>query len=258
MKHLVAGKGFIGSSVGERLEGEVKYLDRSTGEFQHDITEDFSINEEFDTLHHTVGLAPGFATREQYREVHVEGTRNLLKAVDADKIIYISALNPELDHPFFSTKKEAEKMIRESDMEHTILRPSTVIGRGNKLLDMMRKASFMRVFPQVNTRMQPIRLEDLVDAAKKVSRDRDGETLNLAGPKKMTVSEMAKRLYREEGKSCEVIPLPEGFLETFIDTFGIINRPPLTRENAILMDADNTTDENHAPQLTQLQKPFKN
>lgn len=258
MKHLVAGKGFIGSAVGEKLEGEVKYLDRSTGEFQDDVTEEFSIEEDFDTLYHTIGLAPGFATREQYRKVHIEGTKNLLKAVEAEKIVYISALNPELDHPFFQTKKEAERLVRESDMEHTILRPSTVIGRGNKLMDMMRKASFLRVFPQVRTRMQPIKLEDFVDAAEKVSDNRNGETLNIAGPEKMTVSEMAKRLYREEGKSCEIIPLPEGFLEAFIDTLGIINRPPMTRENAKLMDADNTTDENHAPQLTQLQKPFKN
>lgn len=256
MKHLVIGKGFIGSAIGETLEGEVKYLDRTTGEYQQDVTEEFSIEEEFDTVYHTVGLAPGFATQEQYEKVHVEGTRNILDAVNAEKIIYISALNPELDHPFFQTKKEAEELVRESEMKHTILRPSTVIGKGNKLLDLMRKGSITRVFPEVKAEMQPILLEDLVDAAEKVSSGRDNETLNMAGPEKMTVSEMAEKLYRQEGRNCTVIPLPEGALEAFLDTLGRVNRPPLVKENARLMTADNTADENHAPQLTQLEKAF--
>lgn len=256
MKYLVAGKGFIGSAIGQSLEGEVKYLDRSSGDYQEDITEEFSVDEKFDVLYHTVGLAPGFATEKQYEAVHVEGTKNLLEAVNADKVVYISALNPDIDHPFFQTKKESEEIIRDSNMEHTILRPSTVIGEGNKLLEKIRRASATRVFPEVPTRMQPIRLEDLVDAAEKASRDRDGETLNIAGPEKMTVSEMAQKLYREEGRSCEIIPMPEGFLETFIDTLGVINRPPLVRVNRKLIGADNTTDENHAPQLTQLEKTF--
>ena len=257
MKYLVIGKGFIGSALGKQLEGEVKYLDRSTGDYQQDVTEEFSIEEEFDVVYHTVGLAPGFATEKQYEKVHVKGTENILEAVNTDKIIYVSALSPEIDHPFFQTKRKAEELIRESDFAHTIVRPSTVIGEGNKLLEMIKKFSVTRVFPHVPTRMQPIRLEDLVDAMEKTSRKKDNETLNMGGPEKMTVSEMAKRLYNQEGRGCEIIPLPEGFLEFFLETVGKVNRPPLTKENAKLMDAENTTEQNHAPQLTQLQKPFR-
>lgn len=256
MKHLVIGKGFIGSAIGEQLEGEVKYLDRTTGEYQQDVTKEFDIEEEFDTVYHTVGLAPGFATKKKYEKVHVKGTKNILDAVKTEKIVYISALNPELDHPFFQTKKKAEELIKGSEMNYTILRPSTVIGDGNKLLDMMRKASITRMFPEVPTMMQPIRLEDLVEAAEKVSEGRDNETLNIAGPEKMTVSQMAEKLYRQEGRTCTVIPIPEGALEAFLNIFGYIKRPPLIRENAKLITADNTTDDNHAPQLTQLEKAF--
>jgi len=256
MKHLVIGKGFIGTEIGKQLKGEVKYLDRSTGDYQQDITEKFQIEEQFDTVYHTAGLAPGYATEKQYQKLHVKGTENILDAVKTEKIIYISALNPEIDHPFFQTKKQAEKLIRESDIKHTILRPSTVTGKGNKLLEKIRDLSFIRVFPQVPTEMQPITLENLGDIAAKVSNSRDNETLNIAGPEKMTVSEMAQKIYRQKGRDCEIIPLPEGFLEAFIKTFGIINRPPMIRENYKLIGANNTTDENHAPQLTQLEKPF--
>ncbi len=256
MKHLVAGKGFIGSAVGEALEGEVKYLDRSTGDFQQDVTEEFSIDEEFDVLYHTIGLPPGFASRQAYQSIHVEGTRNLLEAVDADKVVYVSAVMCDIDHPFFRTKREAERLIRESDMEHTILRPSTVAGDGNKLMEMIKKFSFTRVFPEVPTKTQPVKLEDFVKAAVNVADSRSGETLNIAGPEKMTVTEMASRLYSQNGHSCETIPLPDGFLEDFLKLFGVINRPPFTRYNATLIGAENTVDENHAPQFTQLQDPF--
>lgn len=256
MKYLVIGKGFIGSALGNRLEGEVKYLDRSTGKYQQDVTEEFEIEEEFDVVYHTVGLAPGFATRKQYEKVHIQGTENILNAVKTDKIIYISALNPKLDHPFFQTKKKAEELIRESDIKHTILRPSTVIGEGNKLLETIRDTSFLRVFPKVTTRMQPISIEDLIDCMIYVKDKRDNETLNLAGPEKMTVSEMAEKLYAQEGRDCGIIPLPEGFLAAFIKTFGYVNMPPLIRDNHTLMGADNTTDENHTPQLTQMEDAF--
>ncbi|MFB6114715.1 MAG: NAD-dependent epimerase/dehydratase family protein [Candidatus Nanohalobium sp.] len=256
MKYLVAGKGFIGSALGEQLDGEVKYLDRSSGDYQEDITEEFEIEEEFDVVYHTIGLPPGFATGKQYEEVHVKGTENLLEAVNADKIVYISALNPELDHPFFETKRKSEELVKNSEMDHTIIRPSTVMGRGNKLLDLMRKTSVTRMFPRISTRMQPIKLEDLTDCLVKVADKRNGEALNIAGPEKITVSEMAEKLYREEGRDCLIVPLPDGVLEEFLKTFGFINRPPMIKENAKLLKADNTTESNHAPQLTQLQKPF--
>ncbi|MFB6180546.1 MAG: SDR family oxidoreductase [Candidatus Nanohalobium sp.] len=254
MKHLVAGKGFIGSSLGEKLDGEVKYLDRSGADYNFDITEEFEIRESFDTVYHCIGLAPGFATREKYHAVHVEGTRNLLNAVNADKIVYVSALNPEPDHSFFNTKQEAEKLVKESDIAYTVLRPSTVTGGGNRLLDLMRKASVTRMFPDLPTRTQPIALEDFVDCLAKVSDSRNGEVLNIAGPEKMEMFELAERIYREEGRRCFRLPLPEGFPEAFLNLVGIANVPPFTRENSVLVTADNTTDENHAPQLTQLQK----
>ncbi|MFB6175429.1 MAG: hypothetical protein ABEJ87_05690 [Candidatus Nanohalobium sp.] len=256
MKHLVAGKGFIGTALGERLEGEVKYLDRSSGDIKQDITREFNLEEKFDTVYNTVGLAPGFATEKQYRKVHVEGTRNLLNAVNTEKFVQVSALRCEVDHPFFNTKKEAEQLVKDSGLEHTVIRPSTVIGRGNKLLELMKKASITRVFPRTPAKMQPVTVENLVDCLVKVQDTRNGETLNIAGPEKMTVTEMAEKIYREEGRNCTLLPIPPEFFEDMLKTLGTVNRPPLTKQNWKLIKADNTTDTNHAPQLTQLEKAF--
>lgn len=251
MKILVAGNGFIGRNVVEKLREKhlVKTLDRKNGTYQQDITEKFSIKEEFDVLIHTIGLAPGMHSSEAYREVHVEGTRNLVKGVDAGKIIFLSALKAdEIDHSFFQTKKETEEIIKNSESDYTILRPSTVYGKGNKLLDLMRKAAPTRVFPDIKTRTQPIHIEDLVEMISRSVEEFSGETLELGGPEKMTSGELARKIYREEGYSCTLIPVPRLIQKTglvLLDPFP----GPFNRENIELLKHENTTEVNDAEKV---------
>jgi uncharacterized protein YbjT (DUF2867 family) len=251
MKILVAGNGFIGRNAVEELRENhlVKTLDRGNGTYQQDIMEKFSIEEEFDVMIHTIGLAPGMHSEKAYREVHAEGTRNLLKGVKAEKIVYLSALGAgEIDHSFFRTKKKAEKLIKNSESDHTILRPSTVYGEGNKLLELMRKAAPTRVFPNIKTRTQPIHIEDLVEIISRSVEEFSAEILELGGPEKMTAGELARKIYREEGYSCTLIPLPRLLQKTgltLLDPFP----GPFNRENIRLLENQNTTDRNDAEKI---------
>lgn len=257
MKVLVAGDGFIGTNIKQKIvsDHEVKTLDRSKGDFQQDITEEFSLDEEFDVVVHTIGLAPGFNTDEEYRSVMVEGTENLLDAVETDKIIYISALRAgEIDHPFFNAKRESEEIIEKSDTDYTIIRPSTVIGEGNKLLEMIKKTAPTRVFPKIRTWTQPIKIEDLVDLVLKSLDDYEGRTLNAGGPKKLQVGEMARQIYRQEGYSCFLIPFPLAIAKFTLE-LNLLPRP-FFRENKILLETENTTDDNHASKILELSNPF--
>jgi NADH dehydrogenase len=245
MKILVAGTGFIGSRIVEQLEGghEVKTLDRRGGDFQVDITEEFEIDEEFDVLYHTIGLAPGMKSRELYEKVHVDGTRNLLDAVESDKVVYISALGVgEVEHSFFQTKEEAEELIKDSSNNYTIIRPSTVYGEGNKLLEMMKKGAPFRVFPNIKTETQPIHIDDLAEILKRSAKEFDGETLELGGPEVMTVGELARKLYREEGFSCLLLPMPRILQETGIKLVPLSG--PFSDENIQLLRQQNTVEEN--------------
>ena len=255
---LVAGKGFIGTSLGERLQEDhqVEYLDRSGADYQRDITQAFNLDHEFDVLIHTIGLAPGFKDEEEYRRVHVSGTRNLINCVEADHVVYLSALGAgEVDHSFFRTKKKAEDIVRDSGMIHTIIRPSTVSGRGNKLLEMIRSLAFTRIFPDISTRTQPIAVEDLSDLmAEILEMEEPDHMVNAAGPLSMTIGEMARELYHDEGYRCVLMPAPQVILEwSMMD----ILPPPFHRENRQLLRHDNTTGENHALQiLGDLRSPF--
>lgn len=253
MKVLIAGKGFLGEAVGERLEeeNEVSYLSRSDADFEQDITEEFELDEEFDVLIHTVGLAPGFYSAEQYRKVHAEGTRNLIDAVEAEKVIYISALGAgQNSHSYFKTKEQAEETVKESAEEFTVLRPATIYGEGNQLLEMIRKMAFTRIFPNLKTEMQPIRLEDMVEIVGGTLDSYDGEVLNVAGPEKMTMGQMGRGIYREEGYSCLLIPFADFKAKIALTVFGFLP-PPLNRENLEILDK-NLDFQNDAEDIVEL------
>lgn len=260
MKILIAGIGFIGSELADSLnqKHEVTTLDINEGDIEQDITESFSIEEEFDIVFHTVGLAPGFYSEEMYEKVHTEGTRNLLNAINCNKIVYISALNADRNtNPFFTTKLKAEELVRESDFEQSIVRPSAVYGEDNKLVNMLRRAAKTRVFPSIRSQIQPILLEDLIEILEKTIKDYDGETINAAGPEKMTVTEFARNVYREEGYPLHSFYFPDRPMQL---SFRVLDRlpQPLNYSQLELLKQDNTTENNHAADIIELSKVFEN
>lgn len=259
MKVLVAGKGFIGSKVGERLEqdgNEVKYLDRTGADYEFDVTGEFEIDEYFDVVVHSIGLAPGFYREEQYRQVHVEGTKNIVEAVECGKIIYISALGVyKVEHPFFQTKKEAEEIVKNSEAHYVNLRPSTVYDEGNKLLEMIGKLSITRVFPDIKTRTQPIHRTDLVDVVLESIESKHDESVNAAGPQQIEIGELGRHIYSRKGRKCILIPFTQLLIELQLKLFGFL-KPPFNRENLELLRNDNTTEKNDAQEMVELTEIF--
>ncbi|MEF8880652.1 MAG: hypothetical protein V5A72_02375, partial [Candidatus Nanohaloarchaea archaeon] len=152
-----------------------------------------------------------------------------------------------VEHSFFQTKKIAEDVIKDSEMDYTIIRPSTVYGEGNKLLDMIKKTAPLRIFPDVKTKTQPIHIDDLEEILCRSVKKFDNETLELGGPEQMTVGEMARRLYREEGKSCTLIPVPKVLQETGLRLIPIPG--VFSMENIRLLRQQNTVEENDAERI---------
>lgn len=252
MKVLVAGRGFIGKKVVSELRDnhQVKTLDRS-GEatFQQDITKKFEIEEDFDVLIHTIGLAPGMHSSGEYENVHVDGTRNLLEAVDAEKVVFLSALGAgSVNHSFFETKREAEKIVVNEAERHTVLRPSTVYGKGNKLLEMIKKAAPTMIFPDIKTLTQPIHVDDLISIIGKSLEQFDQQMLKLGGPEEITVGKMAKKIYRERGFPCILLPAPMILQKAGLTVFSPLPAP-FNRENIKLLEQQNTTEVNDAEKI---------
>ncbi len=118
---------------------------------------------------HLVAIIKG--SRADFERIMAQGTRNLVAAAqDAGvrRIVLASALG--LDErskdavPYYAAKWEMERVVRESGLEHVILRPSFVFGKdGGVLPTFVRLARFAPVTPIVGPgtqRLQPIWVEE--------------------------------------------------------------------------------------------------
>lgn len=165
---LIGGSGFIGTYLIDTLDNlcDIHNLDKRESLKYNSLTEladtrNFKLlNEKINgTIDWVVLLAAehkdDVSPVSLYYDVNVEGTRNVLKAMDAKgihKIIFTSSVaiyglnknNPDIDHPadpfndYGRSKWQAEELLREwyqKDPEKRtliIIRPTVVFGPGNR------------------------------------------------------------------------------------------------------------------------------
>jgi nucleoside-diphosphate-sugar epimerase len=177
MKILVTGaSGFLGQAIVEEFlsnDVEVVGVSKTSGHFQADITVEESLDklsnlENIDAVIHSAGLAHQFGKtpRENFFEVNVKGTENVLKLAKTLQIkhfilissVAVYGVNSKFQIPnskfrisnnkfqeesecnpigdYAQSKYEAEKLATkfcaENNIRLTILRPATIIGEGDK------------------------------------------------------------------------------------------------------------------------------
>ncbi|HEV8179615.1 MAG TPA: NAD(P)H-binding protein, partial [Gaiellaceae bacterium] len=190
MTVLVTGAtGFIGPHVAHALrarEMPVRALVRTPARATRltswgvepatgDVTDPASLRaacEGVDAVVHLVAIIRGRPA--DFERVMAQGTRNVVVAAQesgARRLVLASALGVDERTkdavPYFAAKWEMERVVRESGLEHVILRPSFVFGRdGGVLRTFVRLARFAPVTPIVGPgtqKLQPIWVEDLAE-----------------------------------------------------------------------------------------------
>lgn len=146
------------------------------------------------------------ARREaDYFAVNVAGTSNLLQSAEmagAERLVYVSTRAiGESGGAYSHSKHLAEKMVRESRIPTTIIRPAEVYGgRGNdpilRLAKTLQRRSWVPILGDGSHRVSPVHVADVVEAIARAlsSPDAVGKTYILAGPEEMTYLEMVEHL----------------------------------------------------------------
>jgi len=174
---------------------------------------------ECDVIVHLAGCSsagPGGSLEQ----VNVVGTRNLLLAgLDAgvERIVYVSALGASpAAGPYFRSRFQAEDAVMSSGVEHVILRPAVVYGPADHfvtaILDLLRK---LPVFPMLcdgTFKLQPVAVEDMVDAlTQSVERpDIEGGLYEVAGPDRISFTSIVRTVGEVAGMRRPILPLPDG------------------------------------------------
>jgi len=268
---VVGGSGFIGQNLATELLDrghDVTALSRSPdpGDLPDgadtamgDVTAYDSIESAFegrDAVVNLVALSPLFKPSggsEMHDKIHRGGTENCLRAAEAhdvDRFLQMSALGADASGPtaYLRSKGRAEELVRNSDREWTIFRPSVVFGEGGEFVSFTRKLTPPVLAPLPGggeTRFQPIYVEDIVPMlADALEDDHVGEIYEIGGPEVLTLAQVAKLARKARGQSVRIVPVPMALAGVGLTVAGSIPGFPMGRDQYRSLQIDNTIEDN--------------
>lgn len=234
-----------------------------------DITDKSSIlkaMEGVETVVHLVGILVevGKAT---FDLLHTEGTRNMVEAAKEKGIkrfIHMSALGARKDarSKYHKTKWAAEEIVRNSGLDYAVFMPSVIFGREDNFTNMFAKAIKLSPFIMMpgdgKNKMQPVSAIDVAEAITAAVVDkRFAGTYELGGPEKLTFDEIIDKICGILNKKRIKFHMPIGILNPLAAFMEIIlPKPPLTRDQLIMIQEDNITDNNALESVFNI-KPIK-
>lgn len=156
---------------------------------------------------------------QTYQRVHVEGTRNVVEAArraGAGKVALLSFLRarPGCGSAYHESKWAAEEIVRNSDLDYTVIKAGVIYGRGDHMLDHLSHALHtLPVFGLVGMKDKPIRplaIEDLVRvlSAALIEDRLSRQTVAVTGPEEMPLGKAVRRVAQAVGKRPLFVRLP--------------------------------------------------
>ncbi|HYI12465.1 MAG TPA: NAD(P)H-binding protein [Thermoanaerobaculia bacterium] len=244
MKILVTGgTGVIGEGVIPELiarKHDVRLLSRHAEEdakqwpgvepFIGDVADAASIANaasECEVVLHIAGIVEEQPPEITFRSVNVQGTQNMIgeaKRAGVKRFVSVSSLGADVgESDYHKSKFEAEKLVEQSGLLWTIIRPGNVYGPGDEMISLILK--MVRALPAVpviddgEQEFQPIWHEDLAKilAGAVENHEAAGEVLEAAGPERTTMNDLVRRFGEITGRSPVRIPVPMPLAQFAVD-----------------------------------------
>lgn len=222
---VTGGTGFVGPAVVEELlraGHEVVVLEHRTrvpvahhprlARLSGSVDDVASLREAFhgaDAIVHLVAILREEPKKQiTFERVHVQGTRNVIEAAKAEgvrRFVLMSANGVELDleTPYFRTKREMERLVKDAGLDWTIFRASYIAGDGpggfdSMFADIIDNAPALPSFDGGRFEIQPIARRDVALAfARALTTPQSvGKTYTLVGPERIAWRAYLRRLAR--------------------------------------------------------------
>lgn len=251
MNLVTGGSGFFGIHLVQRLldsgeevrvfdiaESEIERIDKSIDLVQKDIRDYSAVYEAcrgVDVVYHTAAVLPIARAGARYREINIEGTRNVLEASlkrGVSKVVHISTSavyygapekapideNSEL-HPLGSygrAKFEAEQLCRkyreDFGLDVSIIRPRPIVGPGRLgifqiLFDWLKDGKNIYILGSGNNRFQFISTSDLAEVCLLAANKAGGGDFNIGAEKFSTLREDLEALAAHAGTGSRVVSI---------------------------------------------------
>ena len=244
---ITGATGFVGGHLTNRLTGEGHEVVRIGRHRIDDAIVPSSLDDVDQlaaaftgckALAHCAGINRELGS-QTYARVHVEGTRNVVaaaKQAGVAKIVLLSFLRarPDCGSAYHESKWEAEEIVRNSNLDYTVIKAGVVYGRGDHMLDHLSHALHtFPVFGLVGLKeksIRPLAVEDLVHVMRAALVDRriKRQTIALVGPEEIYLSEAVRRVAEVVGERPLMFPLPVLCHQLMARVFERFMKIPLT------------------------------
>jgi NADH dehydrogenase len=169
------------------------------------------------------------------------------------RLVHVSALGADSQGPslYQRSKAAGEAVLRDADLDLTILRPSVIFGAEDKFLNTfasLQAAAPVMPLAGAGTRFQPVWVQDVAQAVVNALQERRsiGATYELGGPEVFTLAQLVHIAGRCAGRARPVInlPLAIGRLQAALMEL-LPGEPLMSRDNVASLSVDNVCGGQH-------------
>lgn len=167
-----------------------------------------------------------------FERVNIKGMRNIVDASRRKKVrkfIYVSSIDAEVnpDSLYGSTKLIAERILKESPLRFTVLRPSVVYGAydNKNIMSLINLARFLPIVPIIGDgeyKRQPLYIDDLVSVIYQCAclEKTDGKTYNIGGPSALSMNAIMRSIQEALGRERPMFYIPSEKLKFIASVLG--------------------------------------
>lgn len=215
---ITGGTGFVGGHLAARLDAaDAVVISRRTGVDVDNVDALATAFAGCEVVVHAAGINREIGD-QTFQRVHVDGTRAVLEAAKragVQRIVMVSFLRarPACGSGYHETKWAAEELIRNSGIDHTILKASMMYGHGDHMVDHVSRAvKTWPVFATVGYRermVRPIPIDDFVDVMIAAAEGRIPEpTVAVMGAEELPLGDAVRRIAGVVGRHPLYVAVP--------------------------------------------------
>jgi nucleoside-diphosphate-sugar epimerase len=195
---------------------------------------------------HAAAVMPP-AAPDVIHEVNVRGTANVLAFAQhwkIPRIVYLSAVSAVYarKNAYGSSKAEAERLVRESGLDYTILRLTMVYGPAGglhfqKLVSLLTRLPVLCPVPGPGTaRLQPVFVEDVVQAVELALRSPTavGKTYNVSGGTVLRLRDLIDQIVASKGLRRRRLHVPLALCRAGVSALAVVLPPSFFSADALL------------------------
>ncbi len=227
--------------AGDRVLGRLDAAQRSNVEVRTgDVTRPDTLPSAMagiDAVVHLVALPRDHTAGADLRLVNTEGTRAVIVAMRSAgvrRLVHMGAMGVEDDPDlhYASSKAKAEALVRASELDWTILKPSLQFGEGDGFFNIV--AGLVRLSPGLvpvpgdgGAKFQPIHAGDVAKVVVRSLADPAtvGGEYPLGGPRYWTYREITREVLTALGKKRVIVPMPMPIIRLVAGSAELVHLP---------------------------------